>query len=147
MTLSPFSTEFQAQFLTYGYTVIPKGLKQRDDAWEVIGVWSGGGRWGRGGGGVGVASKLRYWSYQSSQLFCRSPGFNHWKAEKVLWIEGQALSVTYKQLRANTLHTQKYANPQSTVKPCSKALFVYLLRVHSSDLLWHPLTTYTNRSE
>ena len=36
--LTAFSTKFQAQFLTYGYTVIPEGTKYCDDACEVIGV-------------------------------------------------------------------------------------------------------------
>jgi hypothetical protein len=30
--LTPFSTKFQAQFLTYGNTVIPEGMKYCDDA-------------------------------------------------------------------------------------------------------------------
>lgn len=123
--LTPFSKKFQAQFLTYGYNVIPEGMKYRDDAWELIGVWS---------------EEREVWHFGNSatdrtkvaNFFRCSPVFNHWNTQKMLWVQEQAHVAA-----APGKHTAypKCSKPHSTLKPWCRALLIYLLLVYSSDLL------------
>jgi hypothetical protein len=107
--------------LTYGNTVIPEGMKYCDDAWEVIGVWSGErGRWHFGNSATDRTKVANFFRY--------SPVFNHWNTQ---WDQGQAHVAP---LQANTAYP-KCAKQHSTLKLWSWALLIYLLPVYSSDFL------------
>lgn len=92
----------------------------------------------------GRISKLRYWSYQSSQLFLPLASLQSLKHTQSTVDPSTGSLQHVGPARRRHRAYPKCANPQSTVKPWPRAPLTYLLCVYLSELLRYAPTTHTH---